>query len=237
MSEPKLGFTLDLEGTLVDLELLHFAAFEAAIATLGVRLTIAQITALPGAIGGGDDRVALLMVEHCRKNDLGEFNKDQILSLKRSHFHEIQEEHAMTPRPGAAEVLEKIRAFGYPIALGSLTPRLQGEEILRRSGLDKFFGGQNRVFREDVANGKPHPEVYRRTAELLGVSVQLQVVFEDSLTGICAARAAGSVPIGMPVPMFHEEWRIQALTNDGGARRVFKSWHEVDVDALAKSIL
>jgi beta-phosphoglucomutase-like phosphatase (HAD superfamily) len=48
-----------------------------------------------------------------------------------------------------------------------------------------------------VARPKPHPDIYLRAAELLGVPPEDCVVFEDSLTGIQAARAAGMAVVGV----------------------------------------
>jgi len=47
------------------------------------------------------------------------------------------------------------------------------------------------VTAEDVSNGKPDPEPYRRGAELLGLDPAVCVVFEDAPAGVAAARAAG----------------------------------------------
>jgi sugar-phosphatase len=48
------------------------------------------------------------------------------------------------------------------------------------------------VAAEDVSNGKPDPQGYRRAAELLGVPIAECVVFEDAEAGIQAALAAGA---------------------------------------------
>jgi beta-phosphoglucomutase-like phosphatase (HAD superfamily) len=50
---------------------------------------------------------------------------------------------------------------------------------------------------DDVRQGKPHPEPYLRAAELLGVKAEDCVAFEDSLTGLRSAEAAGTKAVGI----------------------------------------
>jgi len=52
--------------------------------------------------------------------------------------------------------------------------------------------------RDDVARGKPHPDVFLRAAELLGVPAQECLAVEDSFNGIRAAHAAGMMPVMVP---------------------------------------
>jgi beta-phosphoglucomutase-like phosphatase (HAD superfamily) len=50
---------------------------------------------------------------------------------------------------------------------------------------------------DDVRQGKPHPEPYLKAAELLGVKAEECVAFEDSLTGLRSAEAAGTKAVGV----------------------------------------
>jgi beta-phosphoglucomutase len=50
---------------------------------------------------------------------------------------------------------------------------------------------------DDVRRGKPHPEVYLKAAEGLGVEPRACLVFEDAIVGVQAARAAGMRVIGV----------------------------------------
>ncbi len=54
------------------------------------------------------------------------------------------------------------------------------------------------VTSEDVAHGKPYPDVYKKAAEKLGLSTTLCVVIEDSMNGITAAKSAGMQVICVP---------------------------------------
>ena len=67
--------------------------------------------------------------------------------------------------------------------------------ILKRSGLTDYF--QVALDGDQVCHPKPHPEVYLKTAQLLGVAPANCLVFEDSYFGVAAARAAGARVIGL----------------------------------------
>jgi beta-phosphoglucomutase-like phosphatase (HAD superfamily) len=50
----------------------------------------------------------------------------------------------------------------------------------------------------DVSQGKPHPEIYLRAAERLGIAAERMLVFEDSANGCRAAVAAGATVVAVP---------------------------------------
>jgi HAD superfamily hydrolase (TIGR01509 family) len=50
---------------------------------------------------------------------------------------------------------------------------------------------------DDVVNGKPHPEPYLKAADLLGVEARNCIAFEDSITGLTSAVAAGTNAVGV----------------------------------------
>jgi beta-phosphoglucomutase-like phosphatase (HAD superfamily) len=51
---------------------------------------------------------------------------------------------------------------------------------------------------DDVVHGKPHAEPYLKAAAALGFAPSECIAFEDSITGILSAEAAGTVAIGIP---------------------------------------
>ncbi|WSG63153.1 HAD family phosphatase [Nocardia sp. NBC_01730] len=104
-------------------------------------------------------------------------------------------------RPGAKDALAMVRAVGLRSALVTNTKRSLTEFGLDTLGRD-FFDVS--VCGDEVAHGKPEPDVYLRAAELLGLSPRRCVAVEDSPTGARAAEAAGCavlvVPCEIPVP-------------------------------------
>jgi beta-phosphoglucomutase-like phosphatase (HAD superfamily) len=51
---------------------------------------------------------------------------------------------------------------------------------------------------DDVIHGKPHAEPYLKAAQLLGIRPEECVAFEDSISGILSAEAAGTKAVGIP---------------------------------------
>lgn len=104
-------------------------------------------------------------------------------------------------RPGAKDAIGMVRATGLRTALVTNTERSLTEYGLDAIGRDYFDVS---VCGDEVAVGKPAPDVYLRAAELLGVSPADCVAIEDSPTGAAAAQAAGCglivVPCEIAVP-------------------------------------
>ena len=94
-----------------------------------------------------------------------------------------------TALPGAKELMAALHAAGYHQALGSSAPRANIETIIRLLGLggwlDAFVSG------EEVAHGKPAPDIFLRAAEHLGIAPAHSLVIEDAPAGVAAAHAGG----------------------------------------------
>ncbi len=95
--------------------------------------------------------------------------------------------------PGVARFLERNRDL--PIGMGTNAEQANVDFVLDEAGLRQYF--QAIVTGHDVARPKPFPDVYLRVAELLGVSPASCIVFEDSPSGVSAARAAGMRVVGL----------------------------------------
>ena len=95
--------------------------------------------------------------------------------------------------PGVREFLMRHR--GSPIAMATNAEPANVEFLLEEAHLRPFL--RVLVDGHQVSNPKPHPDIYLRAAELLSVETHDCVVFEDSLPGIAAARAAGMAIVGV----------------------------------------
>ncbi len=95
--------------------------------------------------------------------------------------------------PGVAGFLELHR--DAPKALASNAERENVEFVLKRSGLRRHFTVV--IDGHEVERPKPDPEIYFTTARRLGTPPEDCIVFEDSFTGVAAARAAGMRVVGL----------------------------------------
>lgn len=120
--------------------------------------------------------------------------------------------------PGVRDFLERHR--GQPIGMATNAEPANVEFLLDAARLRPYFRAV--VDGHQVSHAKPHPEIYLRAAELLGVEPRECVVFEDSLTGIEAARAAGMAVVG--VTTSHEELPGVALAIRDFNSPVLEPW-------------
>jgi sugar-phosphatase len=100
---------------------------------------------------------------------------------------EIEDLDGVVPLPGTAKLLEKLPPERWAIVT-SCTRQL-AEVRLRAAGLPR---PRRFVTSDDVKNGKPAPEPYRKGAELLGFVPQDCIVVEDAPAGILSGKSAGA---------------------------------------------
>lgn len=86
--------------------------------------------------------------------------------------------------------LSRLKADGRRLAVASNSVRSSIELMMRKSNLAPYL--QAMVSAEDVRAGKPAPEIYQRTMQILGAAPEETLVLEDNEHGIAAARAAGA---------------------------------------------
>ena len=118
----------------------------------------------------------------------------QVQARRQAIAHELLER--MDYRPGADIFLRKLKAEGYILVLTTTGRRnsvdiyrTKNENFAKKAPIDKIF---DRIYTcEDVKHIKPDPEIYLRAAADLGLPARDCLVFEDSLSGVQAAKAAG----------------------------------------------
>jgi HAD superfamily hydrolase (TIGR01509 family) len=97
--------------------------------------------------------------------------------------------------PGARDAVERLAAR-WPLGLASSSNRELIELVLDLLGVSQLFAAT--VSSEEVAGGKPAPDVYLEAARRLGVDPARTAAVEDSHNGILAARRAGMCVLAVP---------------------------------------
>jgi beta-phosphoglucomutase-like phosphatase (HAD superfamily) len=121
------------------------------------------------------------------------------------------------------ELLDGLDAAAIPFAIGSSTSRKNIETALGLCGLEGRFRAIAAA--EDVANGKPDPEVFLCAASRLGCPPENCLVFEDAHVGIAAARAGGMNCIAVTTTHARE-------TFGDTANRIIDSLEEINADDI-----
>jgi mannitol-1-/sugar-/sorbitol-6-/2-deoxyglucose-6-phosphatase len=129
--------------------------------------------------------------------------------------------HKGEAMPGVMQVLEQVRASGLKIGLATSSPMRLIDVVVDKLGIREYFSVFSSA--ENLAHGKPHPQVYLDCALELGVDPVDCLCFEDSFHGMIAAKAARMKCVVIPLPAFRNEPRFQA------ADLLLKSLEEFDL--------
>jgi HAD superfamily hydrolase (TIGR01509 family) len=185
---PGRAVLFDFNGTLSDDEPLLFRVFADLCADrLGWVLTEADYF---GRLAGHSDREILeTVVAELRGDDPALV--DRLLEERHERYRDLVLGDTGSPiRPATSALLEHLGATGVPLGLVTGAQRRDVDVVLEHSRTGNVFGVVVTV--EDVVHGKPHPQGFLMAAEALGVPATRGVlVFEDSVAGVRAARAAG----------------------------------------------
>ena len=95
----------------------------------------------------------------------------------------------LSPMKGLHELIDRLKDDGIPVALATSAPKLNVTHTLAELNLTDAFPVIVRG--DEVARGKPAPDVFIEAARRLGVDPEVCLVFEDAPMGIEAAQAAG----------------------------------------------
>ena len=98
--------------------------------------------------------------------------------------------------PSTKRTLERLRDMKVRLAIATSSVSASARPFLDRHGLTPFFDGI--VTGDEIERGKPHPDIYLRAADKLGVAVNECLVIEDALSGIAAGKAAGMRVAAIP---------------------------------------
>ncbi|MGD0979923.1 MAG: HAD family phosphatase [Solirubrobacteraceae bacterium] len=187
------GLLLETEGAWTRAEKRLFARF-------GREFTIEDKRAILGKAGPLAEQA---LAELLGRPDEG---PELFRDLERLAFEEIS--RAAEPRPGAIELIERLRLEGMPLGLASNSYRAFVDRALATAGVSKALFAVT-IAGDEVADRKPAPDIYLAICEALGCEPARTAVLEDSPTGVDAAVAAGCYVIGIP--------SVEGVVLDGAA--------------------
>jgi len=177
----------DMDGVIVDSNPWHRTAWEEYNRSLGVEMTEEMQQRMYGK------RIDELIREFFGRH-LDDAEVFAHGAAKETLYREMMKPHLNGALvPGIREFLARHRGLALAVATNAEPPNV--DFVLDETGLRSFF--RIVVNGHEVANPKPHPEIYLRVADALGVAPADCVVFEDSHTGVEAALAAGMQVVGI----------------------------------------
>ena len=138
------------------------------------------------ATAGGQRRLRELSGGHLSDSDI-----EQIHENKQKFFAE-RLAGGISPRPGICEAIDMARSHGLKLGLiTTTTPKTLAMIQGALAGALDFTAFHLVTSKADVAQEKPHPEVYETALQRLGVAPREAIAFEDTLASQAAATGAG----------------------------------------------
>lgn len=179
----------DMDGLILDTERLSFEAWQKILKRYERVMTLETYNTL---IGITYKNVISKLVEIYGQ----ELPMADIYAEKNRDMLKFMDNNGVPVKPGIYELLDFLTERNYKFALATSTPREKAVNLLEKVGIKGKFGAM--VFGDEVENSKPHPEIFLKAAEKLGVDPEKCIVLEDSPAGIEAAYRAGMRGINIP---------------------------------------
>jgi HAD superfamily hydrolase (TIGR01509 family) len=202
---------LDMDGTLLDTERVYLDSLVAALNTHGY--TDDTVTLCQAMVGlPGPECEAMLHARYGESFPLADIsrafvsNRDEILKL------------GLPLKGGALELLDALQAAECPMAIVTSSSLRTADAHLRLAGIRHRF--ETLLTCDDVARGKPSPDLYLLAAARFSLKPEVCVAVEDSNHGVTAAHAAGAITIMVPdmvTPTDESRARCAAIVPDLGA--------------------
>jgi HAD superfamily hydrolase (TIGR01509 family) len=121
---------------------------------------------------------------------------EDLLERANHHYHALLDAEPPQHRPGLLPLLDHLRAAQVPCAVATSSPRRQAERKLHGAGIAAYF--RDLAAGDEVARGKPDPDIFLLAASRLGASPSACVALEDSAPGVRSAHAAGMRCLWVP---------------------------------------
>lgn len=184
MSNAIKAVIFDMDGVLIDAKDWHYEALNRALALFGMEISrydhLVTYDGLPTK-----KKLEMLSMERGLPIALHGFLND----LKQKFTMELI---ATRCRPTFAHqyALGKLRSQGVRLAVCSNSVRSTIELMMQRAALMEYL--EFFLSNQDVANGKPDPEIYTKAMDRLGLEPEQCLIVEDHPNGIAAAKASGA---------------------------------------------
>ena len=190
------ALVFDMDGTLVHSDPVHLRAFAEILSPEGV--AIDEHVYRSTIIGRTNESIFASLLPHRSVEEHAAFADEKEAAFRRLALD-------LRPLDGLIELLDWADERGIRTALVTNAPRLNAEHMLDVLGIAERFPIQITI--EQVERGKPDPLPYRTALERLGVHADEAIAFEDSPSGMKAAKGAGIFSFGILTGLTAQEMR------------------------------
>ncbi|MGV6862304.1 MAG: hexitol phosphatase HxpB [Putridiphycobacter sp.] len=185
----KKAIIFDMDGVLIDSEPLWKIAEIEGFAKVGIDVTAKSLEESVGL--RIDEVVKIWHSKYKWTNKTVKEVEDDIVNIL---IREINLKGKALP--GVKTLLETLKSNGYKIGLATSSYQRIVNAVLSKLDIGQYFEVCHSAEHEEY--GKPHPAVFLTTAKKMGVNPTECLVFEDSLNGVIAAKAARMKVVAIP---------------------------------------
>lgn len=197
------AFLFDLNGTMINDMDFHLRVwYDVLVNELGATLTLEGVRS--NMYGKNDE----LFVRVFGPDKFTKAQMDEIAHRKEVKYQELYRPH-LKLIDGLQEFLEEAKRAGIKMAIGSAAIPFNIDFVLDNLDIRHYFSAI--VSADDVVESKPHPEVFLKGAQLLGVAPAECIVFEDAPKGVEAAARAGMQAVALTT--LHADHEFRGLSN------------------------
>ena len=180
----KKGIIFDMDGVLYDTERIYQESWARTALDMAGREEKTFPMAMCGSSGASGRRI---IHEYFPQVDVEKF-MEHCYSLYRDKIA-----LNLPEKPGVREILEYLKRTGVKIAIASGSPVSVIRSNLDRSAIASYFDAM--VGGDEVADGKPAPDIFLKASEKIGLAPEACYVLEDGRNGLLGAKAAGCSPV------------------------------------------
>ena len=214
------ALVFDMDGVLVDSNPYHILNWMAFLDARGIAYDPA---ALPKQILGqrNDKLFATFLGPEKAENEFDRLSDELEIGFRRAFLPNAK------PLPGLARLIEECHGAGIPMAVASSAATENVHFIVDALKFRPYF--RSLLSGAEVTHPKPHPEIYLKSAEKLGIEPARCVAFEDSFVGLESASRAG-----MKVVAIASTFPWNELERHGHADLIVGSFEELRLESLRK---
>jgi beta-phosphoglucomutase len=181
-----------MDGVIIDSEILHKKAYYQTFKSLDLDVPEALYKTMTGSstINVFEKLIAYY--------NLDEDPNELVLAKRKRYINYFENDAGLHLINGVEEIIKYFHAKGMTLILASSSAMSNIDRVFNRFDLDQYFTAK--ISGADLAQSKPHPDIFEKAAILGQTAKENCIVIEDSDNGIKAANEAGIFVFGYRNP-------------------------------------
>ncbi|HEX3572808.1 MAG TPA: HAD family hydrolase [Acidobacteriaceae bacterium] len=190
----------DIDGTLVESNWLHAAAWRDAFAAIGIQLDLEEVRR---QIGKGGDELIPVFVPWWKRKQV-----EEPLKTYRKYVFEADYMDKVKPFPGVRELMQRMQQAGIKVALASSSKKDELEIYKRIANIEDLV--EENTSADDTDRAKPHPDIFQATLDKLDIKPAEALALGDTPYDAEAAGKARVWTVGVTTGGWTEKELLDA---------------------------